>query len=212
MKNMIPLVMMLSLIELVVGQHISDFEGLSPDAQDTDFHIPASHTFQFIIEEGDPLSGGGSLPGQCDFAGYVARQNSSKFGVLSVNSEDVPGGVTLLDIEFDDVLGKWIIKDSNAVNFDFNIWAEDLFPTRVGSTLANCSGTVTPWNTIISCEEYTVDDIIAQYPGTPLSAFKVDKQANGYDVYGWAIEIDPLPPFNTREPTPLMERAICSNL
>ena len=192
MKYMIPLIMSLCLSHLCMAQHISDFEGLSPGSQDTNLYLPSSHTFQFIIEEGDALNGGGTLGGQCDYAGYVPRQNSSRFGVLSVNSEDVPGGVALIDLEFDDVLGKWIIKDSNAVNFDFNIWAEDLFPTRVGSTLANCSGTVTPWNTIITCEEYTVDDIIDDYPFTPLSAFKVDRDSDGYDVYGWAIEIDPI--------------------
>ena len=191
MKNMIPLVMAVCFMQFLTGQHISDFEGLSPGAQDTDFHIPQSHSFQFLIEEGDPLDGGGNLPGQCDFAGYVAIQKSSKYGVLSVNSEEVPGAVTMLDLEFDDVLGKWIIKDSNAVNFDFNITAEALRPDLVGSTLANCSGTVTPWNTVISCEEYTLDEVLSRYPWAPSSFFKVDGNPNGYDVYGWAIEIDP---------------------
>lgn len=190
MKYMIPLIMALAICTICRAQHFSDFGGLSPGFQDNDFHIPATHTFQVLIEEGEDLQGGGALPGTCDFAGYVPRQNSSKYGYLSINSEEVPGGVTILDLEFDDVLGKWIIQDSNAVNFEFNILAESIFPNQVGSTIANCSGAVTPWNTIISCEEYTVADIQKDYPNTELF-FKVDGQSNGYDVYGWAIEIDP---------------------
>jgi len=146
------------------AQHISEFSSSTPGDQDTDFHLPATHSFQYIIEHGDPLTEGETLPENCDFTGYVPIDSSSTYGYLSINSESTPGGVTILDIELDESIGKWIINRSEAVDF-----------SSVGGTARNCSGTVTPWGTIISCEE----------------TIGVDNNGDGYNDLGWAIEIDP---------------------
>jgi len=170
------------------AQHISDFSSLTPQKQDEDFHIPDTYTFQYIIEEGATLTEGGNLPDNCDFAGYVPIHSSSKFGYLSINSESVDGGVTILDIELDEEEGRWKINRSEKVVFTFG-----LMPSLNINTTANCSGAITPWNTIITCEEYTSKEIKNRYSSIVQDSWvKVDGDLNGYDGFGWAIEIDPI--------------------
>jgi len=149
---------------LLYAQHISEFNSLSPGLQDYDLHLPSSHSFQYIIQFGDSLTEGGNLPPRCDFAGFVPINSSSSLGYLSINSEFRPGGVTVLDIKFQESIGKWLINKSEAIDF-----------STVGGTARNCSGTVTPWNTIITCEEDTL----------------ADSNQDGYRDLGWAIEVDP---------------------
>ena len=182
-KFFICLVLLGLSIHSMDAQHISEFSSLGQGVPTTDFKLTATHTFQYLIESGDALTEGDTLPDKCDFTGYVPLNNSSKMGYLSVNSESAPGAVSILDIELDDTLGKWVVQSSEAVAFDFGL--------PFGGTAANCSGTVTPWHTIISCEEYTTKEIQNKYSLTD-SSLKVDEDLNGYDGYGWAIEIDPV--------------------
>ncbi|WP_420603497.1 PhoX family protein [Flagellimonas sp.] len=144
---------------------ISEFTSVEPGIQSTDFVFPTTHTFQKIIEAGDPLTAGGTLPPRNDFTGYVPINGSSTKGYLSINSETSPGGVTILDIDFDPESKLWRVNTSEAVDF-----------SDVGGTKNNCSGTVTPWNTIISCEERVQ---------------VIDDNNDGYNDFGWAVEIDP---------------------
>ena len=144
---------------------ISDFISLEPSPENTDFVIPESHVFQKIIETGDPLSEGGFLPDRNDFTGYVGINGSSENGYLSINAETDPGGVSILDIYLDTATKLWVTTASEAVDF-----------SSVAGTLNNCSGTITPWNSIISCEE-------RQTTG--------DSNSDGYYDMGWCVEIAP---------------------
>ena len=144
---------------------LADFTSVRPSQQNTDYVFPASHSFQKIIEAGDPLTEGGALLNRNDFTGYVPIDGSSENGYLSINAETVPGGVSILDINFDNTSKTWQTTLSQAIDF-----------SAVVGTIANCSGTVTPWNTIISCEEHIVT---------------TDLNADGYHDAGWCVEIDP---------------------
>jgi len=166
-----------SLILVIVAininaQHIGEFTSVLPASQNTDFIIPSSHSFQTIITQDDPLTQGGTLPRNTDFTGYVPILGSSENGHLSINAENVPGAVSILDINYNSITKLWSTSYSQAVDF-----------SSVVFTMANCSGTVTPWNTIISCEEYTSKE----YEGT----FPLDANDDGYHDIGWAVEIDP---------------------
>ena len=156
------------------AQEIGDFVSIQPATQNSDFVIPATHTFQKIIESGDPLTQGGTLPSNNDFTGYVPIGGSSTNGYLSINAESAPGGVSILDINYNNTTKLWQTSLSQAVDF-----------SGVVATIANCSGTVTPWNTIISCEEITSLEL-ENNPGLPR-----DINFDGYDDFGWCIEINP---------------------
>ncbi len=159
----------------VYAQQIGDFVSVPPGAQNTDFIIPATHRFQKIIETGDVLTQGGTLKDKNDFTGYVPINGSSENGYLAINAEEVQGGVAILDINYNPGTGLWQTTRSEAVDF-----------SAVVGTSANCSGTVTPWNTIITCEEYTSIELQDRF------GFPIDVNVDGYHDLGWAIEIDPV--------------------
>ena len=102
-------ILFLSLNYLSAQQGISDFVSLGPLPESTDYRIPESHVFQYIIAAGDPLSEGGLLPNRNDFTAYVAINGSSENGYLSINSERIPGGVSILDINFDSTSKIWVL-------------------------------------------------------------------------------------------------------
>ena len=155
----------------VQSQNIADFTSVTPGAQSDQFIMASSHAFQKIAEVGDPLTQGGTFKPKPDFTAYVPDAGSSTLGYLSVNSEGSQftgggGGVMVLDINYNGTTGLWETTSS-----------EDLDFTDVGGTAANCSGTVTSWGTVITCEEGTIPDTFPPF--------------DGYNDLGWNIEIDP---------------------
>lgn len=144
---------------------MGDFTSVQPGAQDASLHLPGTHTFQYLIEHGDPITSGGTMPDNFDFTAYVPINGRSDTAYLSINHESAPGGVTVLDIDFDASIKRWEVLSSTAIDF-----------SSVVGTAANCSGAVTSWGTIISCEEVTA---------------AVDLNVDGYYDLGWAVEINP---------------------
>lgn len=152
-----------------VKAHISHFVSIDPTVQTSKLILPKQHTFQMILKEGDPYTeGGGKVGGLNDFTAYVAKERSSTDGYLSINHETNPGGVTMAEIQYDEVKKLWEVSRSRAVPFNL--------PSLV-QTARNCSGGITPWGTIITAEE-------------EVSA--TDLNGDGYKDYGWLVEIDPV--------------------
>lgn len=150
--------------------HIACFTSIAPTAQTSNLLIPtSSHRFQLLAKQGDAYTiGSGSMPGNNDFTGYVGLNGSSKIGHLSINHENSPGGVSLLDISYNDSSKLWSVDSSRAVDF---------YNSDLVSTVRNCSGGITPWGTIITAEENTSSG---------------DANSDGYQDIGWLVEIDPL--------------------
>ena len=151
-------------------KHIACFTSLMPREQNEVMEIPsATHAFQYVQLAGTPYTlGGGNTPTNFDFTGYVpGNGNNSRQGHLSINHELSVGGVSILDLSYSNATGLWKVDTSGKVDF-----------TPVVGTQQNCSGTVTPWGTVITCEE-----------DAPTFG---DVNTDGYLDFGWNVEIDPL--------------------
>jgi len=142
---------------------IGDFTSVNPNTRGETLQIPTSHTFQKIIQNFDSFPGG-TFAINVDFTGYVPINGSNTNGYLSINNEKQPGGVTVLDINYNDNTKLWSV-----------IGGENLDFTAVGGTSRNCSGAVTPWGTVISSEEIR----------------DRSSSSTAYKPYGWQVEIDP---------------------
>ncbi|NBG66478.1 alkaline phosphatase PhoX [Acidiluteibacter ferrifornacis] len=151
--------------------HISCYTSLLPSGQGPDFYLPSTHAFQVLIEQGDAYTNQtvrNTAPGNNDFTGFVPRAGSSVDGFVAINHENSPGGVSILDVRYNDSTRLWVVDSSQAVDFYNN----DLV-----TTTRNCSGGITPWGTIITSEESTSAG---------------DANNDGYQDVGWQIEIDPI--------------------
>lgn len=78
-----------------------------------------------------------------DFNGYISSGEGK--GYLFSNWEMYPGGMSRLSIE-KQADGTWNVTDAMMVNF-----------SPIKGTAANCFGSVTPWGTPLSSEEWIVD-------------------------------------------------------
>lgn len=151
--------------------HISNFVSVLPSAQPDSLRIPATHAFQMLVQNGNPYTNAadGAMKSTFDFTGYVPISGSSTNGYLSINHEGgswPSAGVSMLSLNYGAASRLWNV--TNNVPVDFGV---------VAGTGRNCSGTVTPWNTVVTCEEIL--------PG-------VDANGDGYQDVGWAVEIDPV--------------------
>ncbi|MBL7884982.1 MAG: DUF839 domain-containing protein, partial [Bacteroidia bacterium] len=139
-------------------------------AQTGQLVIPSTHTFQYLMKQGDlysnPVAGITAMPTNNDYTAYVPINGSSEHGYLSINHENNPGGVSILEITYNQHTGLWEVNNSQPVDY-----------SSVVKSVRNCSGGITPWGTVVSSEE----DVSAG-----------DVNSDGYQDVGWHVEIDPV--------------------
>jgi len=146
---------------------IGSFISVKPTGQTSTIVIPSeTHTFQLLAKSGATryTVGSGAMPGNNDFTAFVGKNGSSKEGYISVNQENNPGGVSILDVHLNEAANVWEVDAVRKVDF-----------TPLVKTDRNCSGGVTPWGTVLTSEEsYNLGDA----------------NADGYQDVGWQVEID----------------------
>ena len=149
------------------SNHISCFTSVIPTEQSDTLSLPKTHHFQVFSKTGDPYTKGGTVPSNFDFTGYIPSAGNSKKGIVALNHEKNPGGVSLMDVHYNCTTGFWEVDSVIPVDFG----------GELVKTASNCSGGITPWGTTITCEE-----------DAPVG----DVNADGYEDIGWNIEIDPI--------------------
>lgn len=152
--------------------HIACFTSINPTTQTNVLIMPTEQRFQMLFKEGSTyMDGSGLVPGTHDFTGYIPSLgvDASKIGHLSVNHENNPGGVSIVNLNLNSNASNplWDVTNTRKVDFD---------NTDLVKTVRNCSGGITPWRTIVTAEENTTAG---------------DANGDGYQDVGWLVEINP---------------------
>ena len=117
----------------VLGQTGDTFDGALPQGLGLIYNLDGS---SLILENDMP-----------DFNGYVSTGAGQ--GYLFSNWEELPGGMSRLAIE-KDAFGSWSVTDSMMISFS-DVWG----------TAANCFGSISPWGTPLTSEEWVVDSNVS---------------------------------------------------
>lgn len=148
-------------------------------------------------------------------AGFARTDASSSEGLLVVNHEHVDSRLATGDLRREVGVsvsriarksGRWQLQKDARLNRRYDARTAFLLtgpaakvdggPYVVG-TLANCSGGVTPWGTVLSCEENFQDFIGTEQEPGERPPLNWDKSVYGKRHYGWVVEIDPYDPAAT---------------
>lgn len=116
----------------ILGQTASTLGGLLPEGLGNIYGINSG---ELIVENFMP-----------DFNGYIPTGEGE--GYLFTNWELRPGGMSRMKIEKDN-FGSWSVTDAMMVNF-----------AGVQGTAANCFGSVSPWGTPLTSEEWIVNSTV----------------------------------------------------
>jgi secreted PhoX family phosphatase len=182
--------------------------------------------YDILLKWEDPISPSDRFGFNNDFIAFLPQGEDSKEGLLWVNHEYIDPkfvsdhwegpktreqvqkeqynvGGTIVRIKKNEA-EKWeVVEDprnrriTGATEIPFN-WPEPILEqSKAIGTLANCSGGVTPWGTILTCEE-NYDGFYGErnHETGQIETFKHDYGWRPHfdyppEHYGWVVEVDP---------------------
>lgn len=155
-----------------------EYRGLAQGGEETDDGEPLGIP---LTPEGEPLTDGKDP----DFNGFVPHPENPDEGFLFTNWESQPGNMSRIHVRETASPGGWEVLGTQNVDF-----------RDVQGTWNNCFGSVSPWNTPLTSEEYEPDahdwfhseettygagdEAVTDYLGEPGNAYR----------YGYIVEIE----------------------
>lgn len=138
-----------------VHQLPTDFESVQPPESPAEYVTTSNGEYQILATSDDETVGGRRLGvpysaddepltdgNDPDYNGFIPSEEAAE-GYLFTNWEDVPGMVSRLHLQRSDDTGGWTVLERKNVDF-----------RGIEGTWNNCFGTVTPWTTPLTSEEY----------------------------------------------------------
>lgn len=151
----------------VIGQTGDQYEGELPEG--------LGHIYNL---DGDTLILENDMP---DFNGFVSTGENT--GYLFTNWEEYPGGMSRIGLS-KSASGEWSVEDAMMVNF-----------ANVKGTGANCFGSVSPWNTPLTSEEWIVNSDVNS---TTYASWNDPDEIANNDRLGrfWQLTDEPINPYD----------------
>lgn len=206
------------------GEYLTEsITGIASSARD-EVILADGLSYEILVKWGDPIGKGLTFGYNNDYIAFLG--SSKRSGLLWVNHESVnpvldsdydPDNARLrkkIKKEMEDVGGSifrieksggaWEVVVDDESNHKLTAtseipfeWHERVAGAEIAmGTLANCSGGVTPWGTILTCEE-NYDDFYGDhnestglYDPSPLQ-WELFFPRNKTEHYGWVVEYDP---------------------
>lgn len=182
--------------------------------------------YKVVASFGDKISDQDTFGTHCDYLAFFQDENNENEGTLWVNHEyfdttlihQNANDKTKEMVDYERyILGGSIVKikrnDENEWNIDFNntinrritgatkipfLWDEKIAGSHFAEgTFQNCAGGVTPWGTVLSCEEnydYMYGEVFYDENNVPTKTNGYYAWEKYYDNhpehYGWVVEVD----------------------
>tara|TARA_B110000037_G_scaffold222588_1_gene298175 strand:- start:1940 stop:3517 length:1578 start_codon:yes stop_codon:yes gene_type:complete len=201
------------------------FEALNSSVIVDDVVLSEGFTYQVVVSAGDIISDKDTFGEHCDFNALFPIDNSNTEAILWTNNEyydrvtlgtssslrtkeeidkeryAVGGSITKIVKDKD---GLWTFVKDNAINKRITgetkitfLWDEEIAGCSIAEgTLQNCSGGVTPWGTVLTCEENydsqygEISYLNGKREFIP-SYYQWEKHYNHPpEHYGWVVEVN----------------------
>jgi len=206
----------------IINSNQKSIRGISPSTADA-LSLADGLRHEILIQWGDPISEQDTFGFNNDFIAFLPTEQKTDEGILWVNHEYIQSlfihqervtdksldqvrkemyevGGTFIHVKREK--GKWSVvshpgnkRITALTDIPFN-WDEPIEgkSTAMG-TLGNCAGGVTPWGTILTCEEnyqlFYGDRTSKDRIITPSLEGWENFYANPPEHYGWVVEVDP---------------------
>ncbi len=198
------------------------FTRIEPTTED-DVILANGFKYEVLVKWGDDISEVDTFGYNNDYTAYIPMNDSE--GILWVNHEYIDpkfvsgyyGDIARMRVHIDKEMynvggtivkiknsgGKWSVVKNDPINKRITgktmipfAWQEPIAgKTEAMGTVANCAGGVTPWGTILTCEEnYDMFYGETSENGNHINS-QYDWEAfynNPPEHYGWVVEINPM--------------------